>query len=79
MFVQVFKRRLVCGEMERRDGCVERMTDEWEDSVISDVGDGTFAAFLHGDVHVRCGHITFVAILFPCSGPAVTFVLLYDV
>lgn len=79
MFVQVFRRRLFCWEMERRDGIVERMTDEWEDSVISDVGDSTFAAFLQGDVHVRRGDVTFLAILFPSSGPAVPFVLLYDI
>lgn len=47
--------------------------------MISDVGDGTFAALLHGDVHVRRWDVTFLAILFPGSGPAVTFVLLYDV
>lgn len=47
--------------------------------MISDVGDGTFAAFLQADVHVRRGDITFPAVLFPCSGPTVPFVLLYDV
>lgn len=47
--------------------------------MILDVGDGTFAAFLHSDVHVRRWDVTLLAILFPDSGPAVTFVLLYDV
>lgn len=58
---------------------MQGVTEEGEDSVISDVGDGTFAAFLQGDVHVRSGDVTFLAVLFPCSGPTVPFVLLYDV
>lgn len=56
--------------------------DVWRgggDSVISDVGDGTFAAFLQDDVHIRRRDVAFLAILFPGSGPAVSFVLLYDV
>lgn len=47
--------------------------------MISDVGDGTFAVFLQGDVHVRRGDVAFRAVLFPRSGPTVPFVLLYDV
>lgn len=55
------------------------MCGEEEESVISDVGDGTFAAFLQDDVHIRRRDVAFLAILFPGSGPAVSFVLLYDV
>lgn len=47
--------------------------------MISDVGDGTFAVLLHGDLHVGRGDVTFLAVLLPGSGPAVTFVLLDDV
>lgn len=55
------------------------VTEEGGDSVRSDVGDGTFAALLQGDVHVRRGDVAFLAALLPRSGPAVPFVLLYDV
>lgn len=65
--------------MERRDGSVERTTDGWGGGVISDVGDGTFAALLHGDVHVGSGHVALLAALFPRPGPTVPFVLLDDV
>lgn len=50
-----------------------------EDSVALDVGDGTFAVFLHGDVHVGGGHVALPSALLPHSGPAVAFVLLDDV
>lgn len=50
-----------------------------EDSMALDVGDGTFAVFLHGDVHVGGGHVALPSALLPHSGPAVAFVLLDDV
>lgn len=81
-FVQRVEAPSLGWEMERRDGSVEGgggVTEEGGDSVRSDVGDGTFAALLQGDVHVRRGDVAFLAALLPRSGPAVPFVLLYDV
>lgn len=53
--------------------------DRQEKDDASDVGDGTFAAFLHGYVHIGGGDVAFLSALLPRSGPAVAFVLLYDV
>lgn len=61
------------------DGWTDRQSGVEEDSVALDVGDGTFAVFLHGDVHVGGGHVALLAALLPHSSPAVAFVLLDDV
>lgn len=45
----------------------------------SDVGDGTFAVFLHGDFYVGGGDVALLAALLPRPRPAVAFVLLDDV
>lgn len=74
----MFVPRLFSPEMERRGGCGED-DRRGRRQVISDVGDSTFAALLHGDVHVGGGDVAFLAALFPGSGPAVPFVLLDDV
>ena len=42
----------------------------------SDVGDGTFAGLLHGDLHVRGGHVALLTALLPGPRPAVALVLL---
>lgn len=77
--MQVFRWSLSCYACRRR-ARVDRETDKTErDSVALDVGDGTFAVFLHGDVHVGGGHVALLSALLPHSGPAVAFVLLDDV
>ena len=50
-----------------------------EDSVASDVGDSTFAVFLHGDFYVGGGDVALLPALLPRPRPAVAFVLLDDV
>lgn len=67
------------GEREGTGRRTDGGTGEGEDSVALDVGDGTFAVFLHGDVHVGGGHVALLPTLLPHSGPAVAFVLLDDV
>lgn len=61
------------------DEWMEKMTDEWQDSEVSDVGDGTFAVFLQGDADIGGGDVAFLATLLPRPRPAVAFVLLDDV
>lgn len=55
------------------------MTDAQEYSVASDVGDGTFAVCLQGDVHVGGGDVALLSALLLHPRPAVAFVLLDDV
>lgn len=52
---------------------------ETEDSETSDVSDGTFAVFLNGDFYVGSGNVAFLPALLPRPGPAVAFILFYDV
>lgn len=55
------------------------MEERTEDSVASDVGDSTFAVFLHGDFYVGGGNIALLSALLPRPRPSITFILLYDV
>ena len=47
--------------------------------LASDVGDSTFAVFLHGDFYVGGRDVAFLAALLPRPRPAVAFILLDDV
>lgn len=65
---------------ESRGGEHDGQTDDrTEESVASDVGDSTFAVFLHGDFYVGRGHVALLPALLPRPRPAVAFILLDDV
>ena len=50
-----------------------------EDSVASDVGDGTFAVFLQSYFYIGGGNVAFLAALLPRPRPAIAFILFDDV
>lgn len=71
-----------CRRSDAVSVCFERMTgggERTEDSGASDVGDSTFAVFLHGDFYVGGRDVAFLSALLPRPRPAVAFVLLDDV
>lgn len=70
-----------CWGRESVDGGKDRGMEEdrGEDSAASDVGDGTFAVFLQGDVYVGRGDVALLSALLPRPRPAVTFVFLDNI
>lgn len=67
---------VLCGGTEsRQDG-----DRQGERTVLaSDVGDSTFAVFLHGDFYIGGRDVALLAALLPRPRPAVAFILLDDV
>lgn len=71
---------MLCRQTGSTDGDYDKQTEErTEDSVASDVGDSTFAVFLHGDFYVRGGNVALLTALLPRPRPAVAFIFLNDV